>query len=226
MYTSDEEDSEVKGGALPAEEEKNKTALAIKTGSQALVDKSKEDERRKSIMKDKRAQQIALDVAAKIVKEQLLEGNTEEEAIQKAQEAIDRVFREYKPSVSVEKGVEQACKVIEEWVERENIKNNVFTCELEINDYPTISRSKVIKKDFLNSFIDFGCTVTVRGTFVEPNKRIPPGQKKLHLYIQGNSKNEVLRCYKDIKQTLDDSALEFYTRGTPGYGGNVGKYHI
>ena len=37
-----------------------------------------------------------------------------------AQESIERALFEYKPSVSTEKGVEQAAKIIEEWVEREN----------------------------------------------------------------------------------------------------------
>ncbi len=165
-----------------------------------------------------------MDVGANAVKNAILAGKTEEEALQIAQEAIERVLAEYKPTVSMEKGIEQAAKVIEEWVERENIKNNIFTCELDINEYPTFARSKVTKRDFLNSTLDLtGCTVTVRGMFVEPGKKLPAGQKKLHLYIQGNTKQDVLRCYKEIKQLLDDTALMYYTTS---YRDTSAKYHI
>ena len=73
-------------------------------------------------------------------------GKKEQEALKIAQEAIERVLMEYRPSVSTEKGVEGASKVIEEWVDRENEKNNVFTSELDINDYPANTRSKVCTK--------------------------------------------------------------------------------
>ena len=228
VQESDEEDVEIKG-ALPRgdrdtqDEEKNKTALALITPG-GLVDRSKEEDRRRALLKDKRAKQIALDVGTNAVKNAILAGKTEEESLQIAQQAIERVLAEYKPSVSMEKGIEQAAKVIEEWVERENIKNNIFTSELDINDYPTFARSKVTKRDFLNSTNELtGTTVNVRGVFVEPGKKIPPGQKKLHLYIQGSTKSDVLRCYKEIKQLLDDTALTYYT--TNGRD-TTAKYHI
>ena len=82
-----------------------------------------------------------------------------------------------------------------------------------------------MKKDFLNSINDLSnCTVSLRGTFVEPNKKPPLGQKRLHLYIQGNSKQDVLKAYKEIKGVLDETALMYYTMG--GGSGNVGKYKI
>jgi len=179
-------------------------------------------------LKDKRAQQIALDVGASAVKNAIISGKSEEEALQIAQEAIETVLSEYRPSVSAEKGSEQAAKVIEEWVERENIKNNIFTCELEINEYPAPARGKVMKKDYLTSIAELSkCNVTLRGIFVEPGKKPALGQKKLHLYVQGNSKQEVLQAYKEIKHMLDDEALTYYTTGSShGYGGRIGKYLI
>lgn len=145
-----------------------------------------------------------------------------------AQEAIEKALAEYKPSVSTEKGVEQAAKIIEEWVERENEKNNIFTCELDVNDYPNVTRGKVLKKDFLESMGEMTqCTITIRGTFVETGKKVPLGQKKLHLYIQGNTKTEVAHAYREIKKVLDESALIYYTKGANmGIAGKTGKYSI
>lgn len=145
-----------------------------------------------------------------------------------AQQAIETALAEYKPSVSTEKGVEQAAKIIEEWVERENEKNNIFTCELDINDYPNVTRGKVLKKDFLESMGEMTqCTIAIRGTFVEPGKKPPIGQKKLHLYIQGNTKTDVAHAYREIKKILDESALNYYTKGASmGFAGKTGKYSV
>ena len=127
---------------------------------------------------------------------------------------IEKAMLEYKPSVSVNKAVETAAKIIEEWVEKENEKNNVFSCELDINDYPSTARSKVMYKDFLNSIYEMtGCNVVVRGMYFEASKKPPAGLKRLHLYVQGNSKNEVLSAYREIKKILDEAALAYYTLG-------------
>lgn len=226
---AEEEEVEVKGEeagqADSLDKEKNKSALALLKPGQ-LAEREKMEERRNAILKDKRAQQIALDVGANAVKSAIIAGKTEEEALQIAQQAIETFLSEYRPSVSAEKGSEKAAKVIEEWVERENVKNNIFTCELEINEYPAPARNKVMKKDYINSISELSkCTVTLRGMFAEPGKKPPLGQKKLHLYIQGNSKQDVLHAYKEIKHFLDEEALRYYTTGN-AYGGRLGKYHI
>jgi hypothetical protein len=132
---------------------------------------------------------------------------------------------EYKPSVSVPKAVEMAAKIIEEWVERENEKNNIFSCELEINDYPTTARSKVMYKEFLGTIYEMtGCNVVVRGMYTEAGKKPPAGLKRLHLYIQGNTKTEVMSAYREIKKILDETALAYYTMGNTSR--FPGKYQI
>jgi len=73
-------------------------------------------------------------------------GKGEREALKIAQEAIEKILMEYRPSVTTEKGVENASKIIEDWVDRENEKNNIFTAELDINEYPSNTRSKVCTK--------------------------------------------------------------------------------
>jgi ATP-dependent RNA helicase DDX46/PRP5 len=234
MMLGEEEDIDVKGDTKKegetnkeqSEVDKNKNLNAL-----ALLKKSQElqtlEDKRKALLKDKQAQQIALDVGANAVKNAIIAGKSEEEALQIAQDAIEKVLANYIPSVSAEKGAEQAAKVIEEWVERENIKNNIFTCELEINEYPSTARSKVMKKEFIASISEMSaCTVSLRGVFVEPNKKPPSGQKKLHLYIQGNSKQDVLKAHREIKQVLDESALNYYTMGTGAAAGRLGKYNI
>jgi ATP-dependent RNA helicase DDX46/PRP5 len=60
--------------------------------------------------------------------------------------------------------------------------------EIEINDYPQQARWKVTHKDALASITEFtGCGVTAKGQFYPPGRNPPVGQRKLFLFIEGNS---------------------------------------
>lgn len=228
-----EDEPEIKGVDKNDENANNNTTQNnTKDAANELLNKIKDEDKKKQLLnlfKDTKAKQLAMDAGMMAAKNAIMAKKTEEEAMIIAQEAIEKVLQEYRPSVSTEKGVEQAAKIIEEWVERENEKNNIFTAELEINDYPTAARSRVCGRDFMNSIFEMtGCNVCVRGVYVESGKKIPVGQKKLHLYIQGNTKIEVSSAYKEIKRILDENALQYYTSGgnTNGYTGNTGRYQI
>jgi len=47
------------------------------------------------------------------------------------------VLRQYKPNtVTMEKGLESVLSIRDQFVDKENEKNNIFTMEYEINDFP------------------------------------------------------------------------------------------
>lgn len=47
------------------------------------------------------------------------------------------VLAQYRPSnVTMEKGLESVLQLRDQFVDKENEKNNIFTAEIEINDYP------------------------------------------------------------------------------------------
>lgn len=189
-----------------------------------LREMQREEEKKKLMYKDPQFKQIAIDCGMTAAKNAIIAGKSQEDALQIAQQAIEQAIKDYKPRVSTAKGVEIAAKIIEEWVERENEKNNIFTCELDVNDYPQNARSKVCRKEYLSQINEMtGCTVTVRGVFVEPGKKTPIGQKRLHMYIQGNTKLEVMEAYKEIKKLLDEVALNYYTMGNQK---QTGRYQI
>lgn len=204
--------------------EQNKQALAILQPSL----KEKEEEKRKLLSRDPKAKQIAIDVGMTAAKNAIISGKSEEEVLELAQKAITQALAEYKPNVRTEKALENAAKIIEGWEERENVKNHVYTCEFEINDYPSNARGKAIKRDYLKSITEmFDVDIIPKGIFVEPGKKTPMGQKKLHLYIRGGSRMNVQNAYIEIKRYLDEQALMYYTAGgNTGYGGNVSKYQI
>ena len=72
-----------------------------------------------------------------------------------------------------------------------------------------------------------GCRVFVRGQFVETGKKPPAGHKKLHLYIQGNSRNEVTNAYKEIQRLLEENALMYYTASESDFKtGSIARFQI
>lgn len=47
------------------------------------------------------------------------------------------ILRSYRPqTVTLEKGLETVLGIRDQWLDKENEKNNIFTAEIEINDYP------------------------------------------------------------------------------------------
>ena len=80
-------------------------------------------------------------------------------------------------------------KIRDEIIEKENEKNNIFTAEIEINDYPQHVRGKVQAKDYLQSVYEMtGCKVMVKGMYIEFGRKPTAGQRRLYMYIEGTSK--------------------------------------
>eukprot|EP01098_Paradermamoeba_levis_P013789 TRINITY_DN6376_c0_g1_i1.p1 TRINITY_DN6376_c0_g1~~TRINITY_DN6376_c0_g1_i1.p1 ORF type:complete len:480 (+),score=168.87 TRINITY_DN6376_c0_g1_i1:61-1440(+) len=82
-----------------------------------------------------------------------------------------------------------------------------FEEELEINDFPQQARWKVTHKGALGDIIEWtGVAVTTRGVFVAPGRNAPPGEKKLYLYIEGSSEEDVKNAKREIKRVLEETA--------------------
>ena len=200
--------------------------------SQALVIRKKSlieqhKERVRLMRRDPKAKQIALDIGMKAAKSAFIAGKKEEEIIPIVQDAITKALANYKPSVSLKEGTENASKIIEEWEAIDNQKKHVFSCEFEINDYPSVIRNRYTKKDFLkqigeNEDVD----IIQRGTICEAGKNLLPGHKPLQLLIKGKTQFSVNRAYLDLKRYFDEAALNYFTHYDSEYIGKVSKFHI
>jgi len=172
------------------------------------------EHRLNEILRDPKAKQIAKEASLKATKEALIQGLEPDKIVELADKAIIEALAEYKPQSRFEKGMEQAMKIRDSFTSRENEQNNHFTAELEINDYPQPARQKVCSRDFLSSIYDLaGCQVSVRGSFIEPGKSIPLGQRKQHLFVEGSSKHEVANAYKELKRVLEENAANSAMNG-------------
>ena len=217
---------------LLKEEEENGNNKNKDSESQALVIRKKSlieqhKERVKLMRRDPKAKQIALDIGMKAAKAAFIAGKKEEEIIPIVQDAITKALANYKPSVSLKEGTENASKIIEEWEAIDNQRKHVFSCEFEINDYPSVIRNKYTKKDFLKQIAENeDVDIIQRGTVCEAGKNLLPGHKPLQLLIKGKTQFSVNRAYMDLKKYFDEAALNYFTHYDSDYIGKVSKFHI
>ncbi|KAF9979975.1 pre-mRNA processing RNA-helicase [Mortierella antarctica] len=105
-----------------------------------------------------------------------------------------------------------------------------FALEIEINDYPPKARLMVTQKMMINQISDHsGAAITTRGVFVEEGKQPPPGERKLYLFVEGDSQYVVDRAFNEIKRILQEETLRAVDAanrgGGPGRGG-AGRFQI
>eukprot|EP00658_Telonema_sp_P-2_P071900 TRINITY_DN6110_c0_g3_i3.p1 TRINITY_DN6110_c0_g3~~TRINITY_DN6110_c0_g3_i3.p1 ORF type:complete len:1097 (+),score=316.21 TRINITY_DN6110_c0_g3_i3:90-3380(+) len=89
--------------------------------------------------------------------------------------------------------------------------------ELEINDYPQQARWKVTHKDSMNSITEnYAVSITTRGSFFQPGRNPPPGERKLYLSIEGHDENSVVRAKRELRRMLEEAAAGVRDVGTTG----------
>ena len=204
------DENEIKDNLMKLYNNTNCNAICVKHTS--TRNNGGDNNKMKLISKDDKAKQIAIDVGMNAAKAAIIAGKHEDEILPIVQDAIAKALDDYKPSVSMAKGVENASRIIENWEEKENIKNHIYTCELDINDYPLNARIAGMKKDNIKYISDVNnVDIIIKGVYVEPGKKIQPGQKRLCLFIKGQQQANVNNAYRDLKRQFDENALMYYT---------------
>jgi len=111
----------------------------------------------------------------------LKEGHySSEQVAEIAKQEIVKALKEFKPAtVTVERGVDNALKIRDMFVENENEREGIFTYDIEINDLQPIIRCKVQSRDFITQIQEISsCKVQSKGVFIEAGKKVPLGSKK------------------------------------------------
>jgi ATP-dependent RNA helicase DDX46/PRP5 len=109
----------------------------------------------------------------------------------------------------------QAKQRIQAFVEALNAKQTVvkqpppvdrLADEIEINDYPQQARWKVTHKDALSAITEWtGAAITTKGVYVPLGRNPPPGERKLHLLIEGPDQNAIKKAKVEIKRILEEA---------------------
>jgi ATP-dependent RNA helicase DDX46/PRP5 len=155
-------------------------------------------------IKDPKIKAAAMSAAQTAAKAALMSGNAQG-AVLAAKEAIELIVIKLKADPNPDEGLANALKVRDEWQSRSNESSGKSFLELDINDYPLSARTRVMSRDYLNTINDLtNCTVTVRGTYVDPIRTTGIGQRRLHLFIEGPSKQHCNSARNEIKRFLED----------------------
>lgn len=175
------------------------------------------------MIKDPLIRQQIQEMSIRAAKIALSQGKTQEQALLESQNAIRLGLEQLKPVIkTVEQGIEEVVQLLDEFEKREEVNKEVLSYDFVINDYPLNARLKVTSKDYLNLIYDMtNCQVSVRGTLFEGNKKVPLGQKKQYLHIEGENLYQVNFAYKEIKRVIEEAAMRNLNPGA-----HVGKFKM
>ncbi len=123
-----------------------------------------------------------------------------------------------------------------------------FCDELDINDYPANvsiydqfyflimlysyfnhlqARRKVAGRNALDDITErTGVAFISRGVYVAPGKNPPPGERRLHLLIEGSSEMSVRQAKLEIQRALEEETIKMSMSNNPLSGGSAGRYSV
>merc|ERR1719400_2369069 len=100
-----------------------------------------------------------------------------------------------------------------------------FEEELEINDFPQQARWKVTSKEALAQISEYSeAGITVRGTYYEPGKSVPDGDRKLFLAIESTQELAVQKAKVEITRLLKEELLKLQSSSLHHI--NKGRYQV
>lgn len=96
--------------------------------------------------------------------------------------------------------MEDLIKITDDLVQQETDMTGLVTQIVEINDYPEQTRRRMSDKEYIEQIERLTHTkISVRGVAIEPGRRPAIGQKKLHLYIEGDEEMDVYDAARQIQ---------------------------
>jgi hypothetical protein len=117
----------------------------------------------------------------------------------------------FKEARKVESEVKEEPEVETEISKDERIKqakDGKWWSEFTINDFPAMARSEVTKKQNLAMIMEAtGVTIIQRGVFVVPGTKIPVGERKLHLLVEGDTMYAVQVALEHIEKLIQGLSI-------------------
>ena len=103
-------------------------------------------------------------------------------------------------------------------------KQRKFETELEINDFPQAARWKVTHRETLQDIAHtYKTAIVVKGRFVRPGERLPDGERKLYLHIQGTKEEAVKKAKGTLRQLIEEATEKSLRKEGPA---GPGKYSV
>lgn len=160
------------------------------------------------LLKDPRTREAMKRSAIKAASEAILSGATNEDVFIACQKAIRNFFHSYNPQKNYSKKNQEKnnLKIQNEVLNHDKSKDKVSS-EFIINDYPEKTRRKICDQNYLRMMGEMTRTVIeVRGIFCREGRSLF-GQKKLHVFVEGDCRMTVMGALYEIKRVCEESAL-------------------
>ncbi|KNC97730.1 uncharacterized protein SPPG_07192 [Spizellomyces punctatus DAOM BR117] len=83
-----------------------------------------------------------------------------------------------------------------------------YAYEIEINDYPQKARWRVTNKEQISQITELsGAAITTRGTYFPPGKQPGLGERKLYLFIEGDTQIVIDKAKAEIKRIITEATI-------------------
>ncbi|KAI7899950.1 P-loop containing nucleoside triphosphate hydrolase protein [Cokeromyces recurvatus] len=103
----------------------------------------------------------------------------------------------------------------------------VYAEEIVINDYPQKARWRVTNKEQISQITEIsGAAITTRGSYFPPGKQPTGNERKLYLFIEGDSEMVVEKAKNEIKRILIEATAAQMEADARGLGGGAGRYQV
>ncbi|KAI8096508.1 P-loop containing nucleoside triphosphate hydrolase protein [Halteromyces radiatus] len=103
----------------------------------------------------------------------------------------------------------------------------VYAEEININDFPQKARWKVTNKEQISQISEItGAAITTRGTFFPAGKQPGPNERKLYLFIEGDSEMVLEKAKREIKRILEEATVASLEAEARTGGGAPSRYSV
>jgi ATP-dependent RNA helicase DDX46/PRP5 len=106
----------------------------------------------------------------------------------------------------------------------EDQEQQLVSSEIELNDFSQQIRFRMSNRETIDQIQEMypGVAITIRGSYVVPGRKPPPGIKKLHAYISGRSEMEVVGARKEMIRQMKELAAS----GNASANSRYSKYQV
>ncbi|KAI8333814.1 P-loop containing nucleoside triphosphate hydrolase protein [Chlamydoabsidia padenii] len=103
----------------------------------------------------------------------------------------------------------------------------VYAEEIIINDFPQKARWKVTNKEQISQISEItGAAITTRGSFFPTGKQPGPNERKLYLFIEGDSELVLENAKREIKRILEEATVASLEAEARTGGGAPARYSV
>lgn len=171
-----------------------------------LQESKKMEKEHLKLIKDPKTLEEIKKTSIKAATDAIKMGLSSDQILQAAQNAIREFLYQYNPEYK-NKSKDKNLRVENEVFNYDKIGDKVST-EFDINDYPEVSRKKITSKDYLEQLGDLTTTqISLRGVLTKPGVKNAYGQKRLHLHIEGDTRQNVTSALFEIKRYCEELAM-------------------